>query len=306
MKRFFLTLALLIAGVVAASEIWPTKAASVLLSTLHLATGMEPKQVETSRGPITYLEGGSGETVVFLHGIFARKEHWLDMTRQLNGYRLILLDLPGFGDNPVLPAADYDFAQQTANIYETLDALGIDSFHLVGNSMGSQIATMMAAQRPDNILSLSYIGSPVGVTTPTPSDMQTAIANGTAPLVVTTQAEYDARMAWLFPKEPFLPRPLARTWAAQEIARADANQMIWDSVNSSEVTATDQIAPELTMPSLVIWCRDDRIFHPNGAELLAAALPNSTLITPAGCGHLPMLDRPAQTGKDLQSFLQAL
>ncbi|WP_299923263.1 alpha/beta hydrolase [uncultured Pelagimonas sp.] len=305
MKRFFISLAVLLAGLFTASEIWPAKASNLLLSTLHLATGMTAKTVDTSKGQIQYLEGGSGDTVVFLHGIFARKEHWLDMSRQIKDHRLILLDLPGFGDNPVLDAADYDFAQQVTNIFETLDAMGVEKFHLVGNSMGSQIASMMAADRPDQIITLSYIGSPVGVTSPIPSDMETAIAKGTAPLVVKDQAGYDARMAWLFPKEPFLPRPMARTWAAAEIARADSNQMIWDAVNGSQITPSDHLAPDLAMPTLVIWCQDDRIFHPTGAQILADALPNSTLITPSGCGHLPMLDRPAETGRDLQGFLSA-
>lgn len=303
MKRIVLSVVILLAGLFAASEIWPSKAAKAILSGLHLFTGMSPQQVETPIGPVGYLRGGSGETVVLLHGIFARKEHWLDMSRQLSGYDLVMLDLPGFGDNPVLDGAEYAYDRQVANVFATLDALGIKEFHLVGNSMGSQIATMMAASRPDQIKTISYIGSPVGVTAPTPSDMERAIAEGSAPLVVRSTTQYQDRMAWLFPKEPFLPRPLAREWREAEIARADSNQVIWDQVNASLTTPTDQIASQLTLPSLVIWCTDDRIFHPTGAAVLDAALPDNTLITPSGCGHLPMLDRPKETGQELRAFL---
>ena len=129
---------------------------------------------------------------------------------------------------------------------------------------------------------------------------------GQLPLVVTTKGEYADRMEWLFPKEPFIPRPVARFWSTSEVDFAKINQSIWQAVASSQTSTVEELATQMYRPALVIWCKEDRIFHVTGAEVLNNALPNSTLITPDRCGHLPMLDRPKKTGKELLFFLDEI
>lgn len=295
----------LLAAATAASEIWPERAAKLMLSALYQSAGLQKKTVETSFGPVHYLEGGAGETVVFFHGIYALKEHWIDLSRQISGdYHVILLDLPGFGENPRLDAAQYDYVRQSTNTLEALDALKIAQFHAVANSMGAQVALQIATEQPNRVQSLAFIGSPVGVHSPEQSDMERAVAAGQSPLVVTTEAEYADRMAWLFPKEPFIPRPIARFWSKSEVGFAKINETIWQAVASSQTSTVEERATQFSHPALIIWCKEDRIFHVSGAEVLDAALPNSTLETPENCGHLPMLDRPKSTGKELLSFLK--
>lgn len=289
---------------IAASEIWPERAARIMLSGLNTSAGLHRNVVETSHGPVHYLEGGSGETVVFLHGIFALKEHWVDMSRQVSGdYHVILLDLPGFGENRRLSATEYDYDRQAKNVLEALEEIGVGDFHIAANSMGAQIAGQLAIALPNRVKSVSFIGSSVGVTSPVRSDMENALAEGRSPLVVTTDAEYSDRLNWLFPNAPFIPRPVARSWSASEVAYAEINPVIWDAVQSSKASPLEETAPNLTQPSLVVWCTEDRIFHISGAEVLDRALPNNTLIVADECGHLPMLDRAVETGRDLLSFL---
>ncbi len=301
----------LLAGVVvlaglAASELFPDSTAALMLWGLRSSAGLTAKTVEVSFGSVHYLEGGEGETVVALHGIYARKEHWIDMSRALvDENRLILLDLPGFGANRRLEPAEYDYTAQTMKVIEVLDTLAAERFHLVANSMGAQIATMLATAHPDRVQSVSFIGSPVGVSSPVPSDMETTIASGTTPLVVNTKENYNERMAWLFPRTPFIPRPVSRSWARQEVAEAKHNRAVWDAVGASRATPVEGLAPQVAAPVLIIWCRNDRIFHISGAKVLQEALPDVKLITPSGCGHLPMLDRPRQTGHELRDFLAA-
>lgn len=298
-------LAILISGV-GASEIWPGRSAKLMLGGLNWSAGLQSKSIQTSFGKLHYLEGGNGPTLVFLHGIFALKEHWIDVSRQVSGtYRVILLDLPGFGENQRLNPTEYDYAQQAQNVLETLDKIGIDHFHIAANSMGAQIAGQLATSIPDRVLSVSFIGGPAGITSPVPSDMENAIANGNLPLLATSQSEYDTRMEWLFPKQPFIPRPIARYWASNEISYADTNRKIWDAVATSMSPRLEVLAPNIKQPSLVIWCNKDRIFHVSGAQTLANALPNETLKITDDCGHLPMLDQPNMTGNLLLKFLNA-
>lgn len=294
-------------GAFAASEIWTERAAKLILAGLSWSAGLESKSVTTSFGDVAYLEGGEGQTIVFLHGIFALKEHWIEMSRQVSGdYRVILLDLPGFGENQRLPISEYDYGRQTENVLETLDRIGVSDFHIAANSMGAQIAAQLAIAIPYRVQSLSFVGGPAGVSSPVPSDMETAIAAGRLPLVVATRSDYDARMAWLFPKEPFIPRPVAHYWTENEVALARTNREIWDVVAAFAGPGLEELAHRIEQPSLIIWCEEDRIFHVSGASVLAKALNYATLHRMSECGHLPMLDRPEDTGRLLLEFLSRL
>src|ERR687893_732089 len=98
---------------------------------------LEGGRVKTRIGDIAVLPGGTGEHVVMLHGLGATKASFLPTVAALaKHYRVTAIDLPGFGDSVMPVGADYDppfFARAVAG---TLDALGIERAHLVGNSMG--------------------------------------------------------------------------------------------------------------------------------------------------------------------------
>ncbi len=289
----------------AAGTLFPKPVSALMLAGLRASAGLEVKSVEMDFGPVRYLEGGEGPAVVLLHGIYARKEHWIDMTRALtDGYRVIAPDLPGFGGNPVLGAGAYDYEDQADRLAAWLERVTDGPFHLAGNSMGGQLAAMLAERMPGRVRSLALIGSPVGVTSPEASDMEQAIRRGdTPPLVVTSPEAFHARMAWLFPETPFMPAPVVETWAAEEAALAEDNRRIWREVAGSAAPRLEDLAPGIDIPSLIIWCREDRIFHITGARVLADRLPGARLHELSGCGHVPMLDRPADTGRLYRAFL---
>lgn len=104
-------------------------------------------------------------------------------------YRVILLDLPGFRENRRLDPEEYNYTRQTENVLEALNQIGVDRFHVAANSMGAQIAVQLATSMPDRVLTVAFVGSPVGVASPERSDMELAIAAGQLPLVVETGKE---------------------------------------------------------------------------------------------------------------------
>jgi pimeloyl-ACP methyl ester carboxylesterase len=155
------------------------------------------------------------------------------------------------------------------------------------------------------VASLAFFGSPLGVPTPIKSDMDHALANGHTPLVVRTLADFEERNSWLAPKMPFVPWPILYSWMSDEVSTADHNAQVWDVVHDSSFAPTLlDLAPDLFMPTLVIWCHPDRIFHVSGAPILDEALPTSSLAMLEDCGHLPMLDQPSEVAEQYDRFLQ--
>ncbi len=283
----------------------PLRMARALIQANNVSAGLSARTIATDTGVIHYLEGGTGETVLLVHGIYARKEHWVEVARALvKDYRVIAIDLPGFGDNAKLPEDQYLLNAQRDNLVSVMGALDLGAVHVGANSMGAYVATLVAEQHPEMFKSLSYIGSPLGVPTLTPSDMDTALASGQRPLVVQTNDDFFARNDWLAPIMPYVPGPILKSWSADEVATAEHNSRIWDVVHTESVAATVlDIAPALNMPSIVLWCAQDRIFHVSGAQLLGQALPNAQVTTLDNCGHVPMLDQPKTVASAYLAFL---
>ncbi|GAC14746.1 alpha/beta fold hydrolase [Aliiglaciecola lipolytica] len=263
-----------------------------------MSAGLITKSIDLPFGRVHYLEGGrarnKAETVILLHGVFARKEHWVDLARELTPhFHVIALDLPGFGDNDQLSQEHYLLQNQAKNLRSVLTSLGVSKAHFGANSMGAQIAGLVAVEQPELFQSLAFIGSPLGVKGKVKSDMEIAIENGHLPLLARSESEFNKRNAWLFPITPTLPSPILKTWMQKETSTPDHNEKIWHADNSFIDTPTlSSLAPQLEMPTLIIWCKEDRIFHVSGADILDAKLPNSSRKVLCECGHLPMLGKP--------------
>jgi pimeloyl-ACP methyl ester carboxylesterase len=288
--------------------VFPEKTATLLLKLNNASAGLSAKIVRTELGAVHYLEGGQGETIVLVHGIYARKEHWVDLARHLTeDYHVIALDLPGFGDNETLSDGQYLIGQQQKNFLTVLDALEVETAHVAANSMGAYVAAMLAHDNPDRISSLAFIGSPLGVPTRTKSDMDLALENGIKPLLARSETDFHARMAWLSPNPPYVPGPILNAWMKSEVAATKKNERIWDVVHTqSTAPSVLELAPRLTMETLIVWCSPDRIFHVSGADELAKRLAKATLTIMEGCGHVPMLDKPDEVAGAYLNFLRSM
>lgn len=306
MKRTFKLLAPII--LLSSLTLWfafPGVTSRLLINLNNFSAGLTSKTISTELGDISYLVGGDGDTIVLLHGIYARKEHWVDLARKLtDNYRVVALDLPGFGDNKSLSIEQYQLSKQATNLATVLAALNINSAHFGANSMGAQVIAILATENPDVVQSIAFIGSPLGVPTMIKSDMDRALQASVYPLVVKSEEDFENRNQWLFPEIPSVPGPILKTWMQKEIASPLKNEQIWRVVhNFPEVSYLSTLAINLPMPTLIIWCNEDRIFHVSGAALLDGALPQSSLHILSGCGHVPMLDKPEKVAELYIGFL---
>lgn len=268
--------------------------------------GLEEKIVHVDSHELHYLEGGSGEPVVLLHGIFAEKDHWVDFARPLTSrYRVIAPDLPGFGESSRIAGLQYDYAVQTEMLVKMLDKLGIKRAHLAGNSMGGTIAALVAIKYPERVASIALVGSPHGVRSPKPSEMDKLIDAGRAPLVARNAAEFDDMLSLVFAKRPFLPFPIMHASRSSAISNAESNQRIWLSQLKDRYFLHERI-DHLKHPTLVLWGDSDRVFDVSGASVLKTKLDQAEMHVLPGIGHLPMMEAPGATSKFYTAFLEQL
>ena len=103
--------------------------------------------------------GGSGPVLVFLHGFCESKVLWQDFVRPFAAeYRVILLDLPGFGNNDA-PRQDYSMESAAAFVQQVLAELQVEKCVVVGHSMGGYVALALAERWPRLLAGLSLFHS---------------------------------------------------------------------------------------------------------------------------------------------------
>lgn len=99
-----------------------------------------------------YRESGNtnGETLVFLHGLFASLQNWQSIIKLLaDEFHIINIDLPNHGSSPHSPK--FTFEECVNSTLYLLDKLNLSSSHIIGHSLGGKIAMLIALQYPERI-----------------------------------------------------------------------------------------------------------------------------------------------------------
>jgi len=257
--------------------------------------------VEVDRHRMPYLEGGTGEPLLLLHGFAANKDHWTMIAPHLTRhFHIYAPDLPGFGDASRIEQARYGVDAQIARIVQFADAVGLDSFHLGGNSMGGYLAAMFAARHPERVRSL-WLLAPAGVMSAEPSETLRLIESGDNPLIADSVGDFDRLAKLCFTVQPPMPGEFKRPLLARARAEAPFNAKIFTEIFTDPL-ALEEGAAGLGTRTLLVWGDDDRIVHPSGLAILARVLPQVESRLMARMGHVPMIERPAETAADWLRF----
>ena len=231
-----------------------------------------------------------------LHGFGGDKDNWPLYARRLSReYRVIIPDLPGFGDNARDPDADYSMVGQAKWLLAFSDALGIDKFHIGGNSMGGFIALKFTLVNPHKILSLALLNN-AGVLGETKSELQIATENGESLLTVSSAEEFDRLLAFIVYRPLHLPGFIKQPYCDDLIANEPFMEKIFWSM--AEEFLNNPLNDELhnvTAPTLIIWGRHDRLIDVSCTDVMKANIPNSQCVVFEETGHVPMLERPAES-----------
>lgn len=252
-----------------------------------------------------YLEGGCGEPLVLLHGFNADCHHFCRVAPHLRQhFRLIVPDLPGFGDTQFDQEPDFNIDQQASRLLSWLDALNIDRCYVGGNSMGGYLALAMAKQSPERIRGL-WLLAPGGLrTAPLAPVLQEVQEERHNPLVVRSHEDFHRLLRYCFVNPPWMPTPLLRFLAQRAMANHAQAQRIFDAM-LNDSTDAETLAAGLTTPTLLVWGEADQVLHAEGAAVLAELMPQAKVLSLEQVGHLPQLEAPRLVAESWLSFAQA-
>lgn len=306
MKLVLIALAIALALLVAIYFLFPRAVFNAARNAQRRKGGMALKSVEAGGLIWPYLEGGKagGAALVLVHGFGGDKDNWSFYAPHVAPhYRVIAPDLPGFGEGPRDPSLSHSGAAQAERLKAFLDALGIEKCHLGGNSMGGLIALHFALKYPERLLSLTLFNN-AGVVGPDESELQQMVARGESPLVARSPADVGRLMAFVVHKPRFIPGAFKQVMFED----MNANEALLDQI-FAEIAAEALEAPlnarlgEVKVPTQIIWGRHDRLLDVSCAEVQHEGIKDSELVVFEDVGHVPMIEKPAETARHHLAFL---
>ena len=298
-------LAVVVIAVVGFIYLAPEKATRFATNAERQRSGLVRKQVELPGGLLcVYLEGGQGEPLMLLHGFGADKDNFTRVARFLTPhFRVIVPDQIGFGESAHPQDADYAPIAQAVRLRALAQALGVQSLHLGGSSMGGHIALTYAALHPAEVKSLCLL-DPAGVWTAPESELQKIIREtGHNPLMARSEDEFAGVLAFAMSDPPFIPRPMLNVMARERIQNFALEERIFKQLKADSV---EERVTGMTTPALIVWGEKDRGINVATADVLHKLMPNSRVVIMPGVGHLPMIERPQQSSEDYLRFRSLL
>ncbi|MFI7672913.1 alpha/beta fold hydrolase [Actinophytocola sp. NPDC049390] len=268
---------------------------------------MNEKVAAVGRGiSLAYEEVGDGEPLVLVGGLGQQLHSWPDAFCEQfaeRGYRVVRFDNRDIGRSthedfrPAklwsmlvgrFPERQYDLADMAEDTIGLFDAIGFDSAHVVGVSMGGMIAQTVAARHPDRVRTLTSIMSNTGTRRAGRPALSTLRLMAAAPPKARDAAmDRAVRMFRHIGSHGF---PFDEDWVRAQAGRG------WDRDSSSAGTGrqlgsilkSGDRTPSLRSvkaPTLVIHGDRDRMVHPTGGAATVRAITGARLETIPGMGH---------------------
>ncbi len=267
--------------------------------------GLTLRRTQVDGFDIPYLEGGQGDVLLLIHGFGGDKDNFTRIARFLTPhYRVIIPDLPGFGDATRNPKASYTMAEQVGRIHGLLTQLGITRLHIGGNSMGGFIAAQFAAPYGHMVEGL-WLLDPGGTAASHGSEiLRNYEKTGKNPLLVDKVDGFHETVRATTHKAPFLPGFARQTLGRRAVADFELHTQIMRQMSQSPLL--EESFKPMPTPALIVWGAEDKILSPAGAESFRLLFPNSQVIIMDGIGHLPMVEAPQQTASDYLAYRKGL
>lgn len=243
---------------------------------------------DTPEGRIAYVELGSGQAALFLHGFPLNGFHWRGSLERLSPHRRVIApDFMGLGYTEVSEDQDLSPRAQAEMLVAFLDHLAIPSVDLVANDSGVTIAQLFAARYPDRIRTMLLTNGDVHENCPPPQMRNSINAAKAGTYDQKMQRHLDDRVharseKGIFGSAYMTPANVAdetieyyfRPLVASSPRRSQLNRYL-AALESNPLIAIEPALRRLNVPIRMVWGTADPLFPVAWANWLDGALPGS-------------------------------
>jgi pimeloyl-ACP methyl ester carboxylesterase len=281
-------------------------------SGMHEEGRLRFRTVPTRSHRLSLLEAGTGAPVVAIHGLGATKASFLATVAALAPrFRVIAIDLPGFGDSDKPIGAAYDARFFAEAVVELLDALDLPKAHVIGNSLGGRVALEVGLRAPERVDRLALLAPSLAWLRNRPWAPALRLVrpelgllpHAPRPVVerILERALPEATNSWAaagvdeFLRSFTTPRGRAAFYAAARqiyLEEPEGPDGFWPRLGS------------LGVPALFVWGRRDGLVPIAFARHVTDAVPAAEHLE-LDCGHVPQMERPRETHAAIERFFRS-
>lgn len=245
---------------------------------------------------LAYYDRGSGPALVLVHGMFGDHMDWAPVLEPLPAhYRVIAVDLPGFGDSERVEGECTP--QRFVDALEEFFAdLGLSQITLVGNSFGGMISTFYAAAHPERLRRLALVSSAC-------MKEYTAEERALVAEHFSLQNLTQLRPSYIDPmfsinfarrtpqREAYMERQRGKLQRPDYAAYA---QVLTECAQLAFAYPVVPMLEQMPLPKLLVWGDADQVFPIELARAALPKLPQAELAVITGASHMPQMDQPEQ------------
>lgn len=240
-------------------------------------------------GKFKFIEEGSGETLMLLHGLFGALSNFKDLIDHFKKTHQVVV--------PMLPLLELDLLHTSVSglqkyLNKFIEHRKYDNIHLMGNSLGGHVALVHTLKKPEKIKTLILTGSSglfengMGDSYPKRGDKD----------YIRKKTE----MTFFDPK-------MATDELVEEVFEITSNRLkVIKILALAKSAIRNNLGEELNQikqPTCLIWGNNDIVTPPFVGEEFNKLIPNSELHFIDKCGHAPMMEVPTEFNKILDVFL---
>ena len=247
--------------------------------------------------------------IVLLHGTADSLHTWEGWTQALKSQRRVVrFDLPGFGLTGPHPQNDYSIESYTRFVTQVVNAMGIQSFVLAGNSLGGHIAWATAIALPSRVSSLILVDSagypqksvsvPIGFRLARMPIVRDALAY----VLPRGMVQSSVRNVYGDPSR-VTPELVDRYF---EMTLRTGNRIATGQRFAQAVQGDSAVIKTLRLPVLILWGGKDLLIPLENAKLFEADIAASKLVVFDALGHVPQEEDAQATVQEVRKFLSSL
>ena len=261
--------------------------------------------MEIDSRKIHFRDEGNGYPIVLLHGTGASLHTWDSWTTELiKTHRVIRLDLPGFGLTGQDPLKRYSSMDYVNLLDEFLNILGINEFHLAGNSLGGQVAWLYTSKFDHKINKLLLL-DPSGFSF---DKVPFVIQLAKTPLIngflryFTPRAFIKKNLKEVYFNDSLITPELINRYHSLTLFEGNRSAFI-DRANIKREDYSYRMK-YIHTHTLIIWGENDYWIPVSDANRFKNAIKNSKVIIMPETGHIPMEERPKESLRIALDFIK--
>lgn len=268
----------------------------------------------TSAQPDLYAEVfGSGPPLVALHGFGGSTYSWHSIRAELSaGHTVHALDLKGFGQSPKPRDGKYTVYDQASLVLDYIAQHHLTNITLLGHSFGGGVALATAVEleeKQPGVLSKLVLIDAASYQQELPwfiSILRVPVIGAISQHLLTSRAQVRKVLENAYFDKTKITKEQVESYAGP-LLRAGGKYALRETAKQivpKDIATLSARYPHITVPTLIIWARADRVVPLANGERLSKAIANSTLLILDKVGHIPHEEAPDLVRKPLANFLR--